>query len=284
MTVWTTALLATRGLGGIEFLQGLLPRVALDALAVLTWLGSVPVVVGLLAGVYWFGVRERGAFGLATVLGALALTVALKAVLALPRPPEALRLIEATGYGFPSGHAIAATVAWGYLAASLDWGSRRQRYGVAGVIVAVVVLSRVAVGVHYAVDVVAGVAIGAAYLALISRLDDVEHAFVVAVAVSLGALAVTGAGGDAALLLGAAVAGAVVWSRLSVPTTPWRREGVLPAALGGGAVGALVFVGYRWDLLPPVEFVVGAVGVALLLGLPVLVEEVGRKSSQMEKT
>lgn len=267
-------ILATRSVGGIEFLREVFPRVAIEALGVLTWLGSVPFVVALLAGVYWFGVRDRGAFGLATVLGALSLTVALKALFSLPRPPEPGRLIGAMGYGFPSGHAIAATVAWGYLAFALDWGSRRQRYGVAGVVVAVVALSRVAVGVHYAVDVIAGVAVGAAYLALLTRLDGVEHAFGVAVVVSLLALAVTGLGGDAALLLGAAVAGAVAWPWLSVPTRPWREEGVLPAVGGGGAIGGLVLVGYRWDLIVPLEFVVGAVAVGLLLGLPVLVERV----------
>jgi len=173
-----------------------------------------------------------------------------------------------------------ATVAWGYLAASLDWGTRRQRFGVAGLVVALVALSRVAVGVHYVVDVVAGVAVGAAYLAILTRIGGADRAFGVAVAVSLLALAVTGVGDDAALLLGASVAGAVSWSWLSVPATPWRREGVLPAVAGGGAIGGLVFVGYRWDLLAPVEFVVGAVGVALLLGLPALVERVAGQADR----
>ena len=274
MAPGTIALPATRGVGGIEFLREAFPQVALEALGVLTWLGSVPLVIALFAGVYWFGVRDRGAFGLATVLGAFALTVALKAVFALPRPPEAGWLIEATGYGFPSGHAIAATVAWGYLAASLDWRTGRQRYGVAGLVVAVVALSRVGVGVHYAVDVVVGVAVGAAYLTVLARVDGGGRAFGVAAAVSLLALAVTGGGSDAALLLGATTAGAITWTQLSVPSTPWGREGVLPAVGGGGVIGGLVFVGYRWDLLAPVEFVVGAVGVALLLGLPVLVERI----------
>ncbi|HKJ58136.1 MAG TPA: phosphatase PAP2 family protein [Halobacteriales archaeon] len=280
ITPGTTVLLATRGVGGIEFLREVFPRGALEAFGVLTWLGSVPFVVGLFAVVYWFGVRDRGVFGLATVLGAFALTVALKAVFALPRPPEAGWLIEATGYGFPSGHAIAATVAWGYLAATLDWGTGRQRFGAAGLVVAVVALSRVAVGVHYAVDVVVGVAVGAAYLAILTRIDGADRAFGVATVVSLLALAVTGGGSDAALLLGATAAGALAWTKLSVPPTPWGREGVLPAVGGGGAIGALVFVGYRWDLLAPVEFVVGAVGVALLLGLPVLVERVAGRADR----
>lgn len=272
------ALLATRGVGGIEFVRSALPQFALVALAWLTWLGSVPVVVGLLAVVYWFGVRDRGAFGLGVALGAFSLTVALKSLFALPRPPAAGRLIGAAGYGFPSGHAIASTVAFGYLAYALDWGSWRQRYGVAALVVAVVTLSRVATGVHYVADVVAGVAIGAGYLLLVTRLDDPEWAFGVGVAASVAAVGATGAGGDSMLLLGGVVAGAVLWPRLSVPPSPWRGEGIVPAVGGGGGIGALVFVGYERNLLAPVEFAVGAVAVAALLALPVLIDRVQARS------
>lgn len=274
MTSPAAVVLATRSVGGIEFLRSVLPEPALDALGVLTWLGSVSFVIGLLAVVYWFGVRDHGAFGLAAALGALSLTVALKEVFALPRPPVPEQLIGASGFGFPSGHAIAATVVWGYLAIALAWGSRRQRYAVAGLVVTVVALSRVAVGVHYTVDVVAGVAVGAGYLAVVTRLDGPERAFGLAAGLSLLAVVVTGAGGDALLLLGGSVAGALVWPRLPVPAAPWRREGLLPAVGGGGAIGGLVFVGHRWELVAPLEFVVGAVAVVSMLGLPVLVERI----------
>lgn len=271
-------MVGARDLGAIEFLRAALPAGALDALGILTWLGGVAFVVGLLTAVYWFGARDRGAFGLGVALGALSLTIASKAFFALPRPPASGRLIGAMGYGFPSGHAIAATVTWGYLAFALDWGTRRRRYAVAALVAGVVALSRVALGVHYAADVVAGVSVGAAYLALLTRLDGPERAFGVAVVVSLAAVAVTGGGGDALLLLGGAAAGAVLWSRLSVPPVPWQRAEVVPAVGGGGAIAGLVFVGYRGDFAPPVEFAVGAVAVAAILGLPVLVERLRAKN------
>lgn len=273
MAAASSAVLATRGVGGIEFLREVLPRVAIDALGVLTWLGSVPFVTGLLAVVYWFGVRDAGAFGLGVTLGALAFTVALKSFFALPRPPAAGQLIGAAGYGFPSGHAITSTVVFGYLAYALDWGSRWQRYGVAAAVVGVVALSRVATGVHYVVDVAVGIAIGVAYLLVLLQLDDPEWAFGVGVLTALVAVAATGAGGDSLLLLGGAAAGALLWPRLS-PTAVWGREGIVPALGGGAGIGAVVFVGYEWNLTAPVEFAVGAVAVAALLGLPVLVEDV----------
>lgn len=269
-----TIVLATRSVGGVEFLREVLPGGVIAVLGVLTWLGSVPFAVGVLAVVYWFGVRDRGAFGLGVTLGAFALTIALKSLFALPRPPAEGQLIGAAGYGFPSGHAIASTVVFGYLAYALDWGSKGQRYGIAAIVVAVVALSRVAVGVHYVADVVVGVAVGVAYLLVLVRLDNPEWAFGVGVLTSLVAVTATNAGGDSLLLLGGAAAGALLWPRLAVPSAPWRHEGILPALGGGTGIGAVVFVGYEWDMLAPVEFAVGAVAVAALLGLPVLIEDV----------
>jgi hypothetical protein len=143
---------------------------------------------------------------------------------------------------------------------------------VAALLVGVVTLSRIAVGVHYVVDVVAGVAIGAVYILVLTRLEDPEWAFGVGVVASLTAVVATGGGGDSLLLLGGAAAGAALWPRLSVPSAPWRREGIVPAVGGGGGIGALVFVGYEWRLGAPLEFAVGAVAVAVLLALPVLID------------
>lgn len=268
----TAAGLSTRGVGTVEFLQSVLPGVALDGLALLTWLGSVPVAVAVLTAYYWFGSRERGATGLAAGLGAVALTVGLKAVFALPRPPASVRLVEATGFGFPSGHAIVATVVWGYLALAGERGTRERRLAAAALVVGLVGLSRVALGVHHAVDVVAGVAVGGALLLAVSRVGRADRAFGIGVAASLLAVGATGGGGDALLLLGGTTAGALLPSRLSVPTTPWRREGLLPAAGGAGGVGAVLLAGYRFEFPGAVEFAVGGLAVAAVLALPWLAE------------
>lgn len=261
----------TRDVGGVEFLRGALPGVALDGLALLTWLGSVPLAAVILTAIYWFGSRERGAVGLGAGLGAVALTVGLKALFALPRPPESVRLVSATGFGFPSGHAIVATVIWGYLALAVERGTRERRLVVAALVVGLVGVSRVALGVHHAVDVVVGVAVGGVFLLVVSRIDGAGRTFVVSAVVASLAVVATGGSGDALLLTGGAVTGALLWPRLSVPSTPWRREGLLPAVGGSGSLGALALVGYRWELAGPLEFAIGAVTVAGVLALPALV-------------
>ena len=78
--------------------------------------------------------------------------------------------MTADGYGFPSGHATAATAVYGGVAAVLPAGTGRLRYAAAGSVVAVVALSRIAIGVHYLVGVVAGVLLGLTVLALLLAL------------------------------------------------------------------------------------------------------------------
>jgi len=265
--------LATRAVGAIPLLRDLLPPSAVDAFAIVTWLGSVPLMVGLFTLAYWFGPRRRGAVGLATLLAAFAVTLGLKALFGLPRPPTALQWIDATGFGFPSGHAIAATVGWGYLAMATDRWTTRRRVGLAAVVVGAVALSRVVVGVHYAVDVVAGIAVGLAVLGLVGRVGRPAVAFGLAAGAGLVAVALTG-GGDASLLFGAAIAGGLLWTRLAVPADSWGRDGLLPAAGGGAGVGALVLVGYTQELAVTVELVIGALAVVGVLALPVVVERV----------
>lgn len=266
----TGPLAATRGVGASELLRSVLPEAAVTAFAVLTWLGSVPFLVAVLALVYWFETREGGAVAMAAVLAGFGVTLVLKALLGLPRPPATLWLVEADGFGFPSGHAIAATVGWGAIAAVLPRGRRRQRVALAAVVVAVVALSRVVLGVHYAVDVVAGVVVGGALLGLLLWLDDVEWTFGIAMAAGLVAAVATDGGGDALLLLGATGGAWVAWSRLRIPSATWTAEDVLPAAGGAAAVGALLLAGYLVRLSPPVQLAVGAVAGALLVGLPTL--------------
>lgn len=61
---------------------------------------------------------------------------------------------------FPSGHAVAATVFWGLVVLDLDVRTFRQRLALALAVVAVVGVSRVALGLHYVADVVGGVGLG----------------------------------------------------------------------------------------------------------------------------
>ena len=159
----------SRGAGGIEAFRSLLPQWAIDAFAVLTTLGDTAFLLAVFLALYWFYDRDQGAIALAIFVGGVLFITGLKVAFALPRPPESLRTVAEGGYGFPSGHAFGATVGFGLLALVLRRPRRSVRVALAAGAVLIVSASRVAIGVHYVVDVLAGIAIGLAYLAVAWR-------------------------------------------------------------------------------------------------------------------
>ena len=159
---------ADRGVGETAVVETV-PDAVVALFGVLTHLGDPVALLLLVAAGYLLAnhlgvssTRMAAAMGLA--LGGFALTLALKYGFALPRPPGA----GTDGFGFPSGHAIGATVVYGGLAGLLIPHDRRVTR-VAAVLVVVVAASRVLIGVHYLVDVVVGVAVGVGYLAVAFR-------------------------------------------------------------------------------------------------------------------
>lgn len=283
-----------RGVGAVEALRAL-PDALVVLFALVTQLGDVWFVFVLLVLLYWGGdpsvwlSRPRAAFVLALALGALALTTGLKQLFGLPRPPMAgdptglryvptvfhelyLNAATADGYGFPSGHALTTTVVWGGLAVVLDVGTRRRRALVAGTVIALVCLSRVALGIHYAVDVVAGVAVGLAYLGVTGR-RRARTAFWLAVAIAVVSVFVGSVTFDDAAALGATVGAAVTWERIRgrMPTQAPRLNH-LAVAVGlvvlGGGFGAV----YLLEPPLPVTALVSGVVLAGMLALPLVVE------------
>lgn len=162
-----------RDFGEVEFLRSVLPEWILPLMEAITRLGDLWMLLAVAALAYLYAGGRRGAYALGTVLGGLALLAGLKAVFALPRPPPELHYVATGTTGFPSGHAMGATVVYGTLALTLDeFGSGSTRLGAAGALVVAISVSRVALGVHYAVDVVAGILVGIAYLEFASRTID----------------------------------------------------------------------------------------------------------------
>lgn len=98
------------------------------------------------------------------------LNIILKNVFVRQRPNE-LRLIEETGYGFPSGHAMASTAVYGLLLYIVFREVKNKKIrNIACILLAILIfiidMSRIYVGVHYASDVIAGTCLSIAYLIL----------------------------------------------------------------------------------------------------------------------
>lgn len=118
-------------------------------------------------------IRKRHFWDALMVIAALGggslLNYLLKLTFQRPRPHFAA-LVDASGYSFPSGHAMVSAVFYGFLA-YLIWLNIRNlsiRYCGAiglGILILLIGVSRIYLGVHYPSDVLAGFAAGGFWLA-----------------------------------------------------------------------------------------------------------------------
>jgi len=96
------------------------------------------------------------------------LNLMLKNFFERPRPNN-LRIIEETGFSFPSGHSMASMAFYGYLAYLIFKNVKNKKIRnvlcvLLGMIIFLIGFSRIYLGVHYASDVIAGFCFSMAYL------------------------------------------------------------------------------------------------------------------------
>jgi len=130
-------------------------------------------LMALVPGAWW--VRRRAwdwLLALAcAVPGGLILNVLLKYTFQRARPSFEAPLVSLSTFSFPSGHTTGATVLYGMLAAWLVCHCRAPALrvlivAVALLMIVLVALSRLYLGAHYLSDVLAGMAVGGAWLAV----------------------------------------------------------------------------------------------------------------------
>jgi membrane protein DedA with SNARE-associated domain/membrane-associated phospholipid phosphatase len=142
---------------------------------VVTWLGSNAMVVPLLVAATVLACRSRRSWRPAVAVGVVyAATLLLHAgvgeLVHRHRPPVADWLTGASGWSYPSGHTIQATVAYGVLLVLVTPGrTKRTKTMLTGAYAAIVVAvaaSRVYLGVHWLTDVLGSMSLGLALLAV----------------------------------------------------------------------------------------------------------------------
>lgn len=162
--------------GAAERLHGWVVRRP-GAVSFLQWVSTVlnPWALRAVAAltVAWLLIRRQlrlGVWVATTVVGAGVLDATLKLVVHRTRPVFSDAVASAPGYSFPSGHALTSVVAFGVallLVLPLLRGVwRAVAWTVASGCVLLVGFARVALGVHFISDVLAGWLIGLGWLAV----------------------------------------------------------------------------------------------------------------------
>ena len=95
----------------------------------------------------------------------------LKIIIQRPRPPLEFRMVEESGFSFPSGHSMASLAFYGLIIYFLfkNINSKKTRNIICTSLVLLIFLigiSRIYLGVHYASDVLAGLIFSVGYLAV----------------------------------------------------------------------------------------------------------------------
>lgn len=141
----------------------------------LTWLGNTTprIIVAGLTVLWLLGLRRgHGALFLAGLLvSGIVLSETLKHGVDRPRPQVVTHLDRVVSPSFPSGHALNSTLFFFAVALLVGRllrarGARWSMYAAAAGLSLAIGLSRLALGVHYPTDVLAGWVLGGAWLGL----------------------------------------------------------------------------------------------------------------------
>ena len=118
-----------------------------------------------------FIVIKNKKVGLSIIINLVVITVLnqiLKHILQRPRPTE-FRIIEETGYSFPSGHSMVSMAFYGYLIYLIyKYVKNKNVKWISIVLLSILIcsigISRIYLGVHYTSDVLGGFLISVSYL------------------------------------------------------------------------------------------------------------------------
>lgn len=164
----------------MEWMQRDMGKVSIWIASIVTALGEETALILVLGYIYWCYDKKMAKFLGTNIVVGLIVNPMLKNVVFRTRPYmnhggiKCLRPVDASaniynisaqGYSFPSGHATNASTVFGTIAAY----KKRKFFVFIGVIIPLAVgISRVALGVHYPTDVLAGWISGCAIVILIT--------------------------------------------------------------------------------------------------------------------
>ncbi|MGO4108545.1 phosphatase PAP2 family protein [Paenibacillus sp. YAF4_2] len=128
------------------------------------------IIVIFAVGLAVIGYRRELIFYLGVIGCSLLLNLSLKGIFHRARP-DIHRIIDASGFSFPSGHSMSAFTLYGitiyFIWKHLKYGWLRIGVILAGIaIVLMIGISRIYLGVHYPSDVIGGYLVSAAWMSI----------------------------------------------------------------------------------------------------------------------
>lgn len=162
----------------IHFIQGLEGPLLTGVMKFFTQIGSVPfvIILSVLISLFlYFALHHRSEMILliVVIVGTQVINYLLKQYFARMRP-DLHRLIEISGYSFPSGHAMTA-FSFYTLLAFLLWRHIRKRIDriilviLSACFIILIGISRIYLGVHYPSDIIGGYFVSATWCLLAIR-------------------------------------------------------------------------------------------------------------------
>ncbi|GBF10351.1 phosphatase PAP2 family protein [Tepidibacillus infernus] len=149
----------------IIWVQSLENSYLTEVMKFFTWIGSTKIVIAIIiitSIILYVLLKHRIelVFFVIVIIGSTALNNLLKVIFHRERP-TIHRIIEETGYSFPSGHSMAAFTLYAMISFLL-WKHLRSRFGrglmilFATVMILLIGISRIYLGVHFPSDVLGG--------------------------------------------------------------------------------------------------------------------------------
>ena len=155
---------------GYELVNTYLIRDSLTPFAkIITWFGS-PICL-ILITILLFVLIKNKKIGLLITINLVAITILnqlLKFILQRPRPEE-FKVINETGYSFPSGHSMISAAVYGLLIYLIYKNIKNKHTKnvliiILSLLIIMIGISRIYLGVHYTSDVLAGFLLSISYL------------------------------------------------------------------------------------------------------------------------
>ena len=162
---------------GYNIVSNLISDKLTPLVKMVTWFGSATCLI-LLTVILFVIIKNKKA-GLLIGTNLVIITIlnqTLKSLLQRPRP-TGFRIINETGYSFPSGHSMISMAFYGFLI-YLIYKNVKNKYLKFTLIIILIILiisiglSRIYLGVHYTSDVLAGFLLSIAYLIFYCNVVD----------------------------------------------------------------------------------------------------------------